>query len=968
MVNKNLYVILFALMPLSVMASNGISTSLYTGGMSYTIPVYTIEDPDFHLDITLRYNSEGFKPFQPSGCYGQGWTLVAGGCITRSVQGIADEQRIKYTTGMMAPDWQVGMLQAIKDGENPTKESVFDFTTPLYKPTCGIQYYQGDYIYYSNNPSASYCDWDRDYMSDIYTFSFYGKKGCFTINNTGKPIIISGDFVDIDFSNFRELSEDNNSHNSFYIPSDSSRITIRTTDGFYFEFGGSHNAMEYSTYVTKNNTVDQHVPVISAWYLTQIIAPNGRSLNFNYVNSFSSSVTSLHSFITDYDWTEQDNGNSSHIVYSLHKECLLQSITTSDSVPLSVSFHAHPEPVPMYENTDITYSVPHTMLDSVVVRYGNKVLRKAQLSYLKRSYNISQIYNSPDPDFNWRYLQQVSISGVGKYAMTYKYFDPYPDSVSTNPPMIIYHLHWYPDLYPQTDDAYKNTVDRFGFWKISAQQGMLENVSLPTGGKLSFTYEDHQYGEERRYRVVGTQDIELYSQSVPNQSIGGLRIKKIETFSNANSLVETQTFSYNKQGTSISSGIFNNIYEVFYPSNPNNGHQIANPNNYSLINSHIGYSYVEKETTIGADTYKTAYTFDTGRSSYSSVGNNLIHRSPTAIGTDSVELSSGSLTFDGWLVSPGKLLKTEQYNGNTLVKSVQFKYNGVSETPFGPLNFGTNSLGCLDTIVCLSKYSAHIARKLLVCPDVLEQITTNEYDSNGQIMTSSTDYIHDSKLRPKNIVTIDSRGVQHFTKYTYPDDIPGADVYSGTPTPLFVLINTNSIGTPVETLSGYTQSGTEYITNGTINLYENNTFTENDSVLYLPYLSKVLSLALSEPLNKANYNSLGISNNQVIFDPNYKLVCQYSFDRLYRLTSIKPFGEKETRYSWSGLYPASKTIGNQITTYTYLPYVGINSITDSRGITTYYTYDSAGRLVEEYQLIDGQKKVLNVYQYHIKTE
>ena len=77
MVNKNLYVILFALMPLSVMASNGISTSLYTGGMSYTIPVYTIEDPDFHLDITLRYNSEGFKPFQPSGCYGQGWTLVA---------------------------------------------------------------------------------------------------------------------------------------------------------------------------------------------------------------------------------------------------------------------------------------------------------------------------------------------------------------------------------------------------------------------------------------------------------------------------------------------------------------------------------------------------------------------------------------------------------------------------------------------------------------------------------------------------------------------------------------------------------------------------------------------------------------------------------------------------------------------------------------------------------------------------
>lgn len=168
-------VLLFVIVssPRLVQAKNGsINTNLFTGSLSYTIPLYTIEDPDFNVDIALRYHSDGFKPFQPSGCYGQDWTLIAGGSITRSVQGIADEHKIEYIGGMMSPDEQVGALAAIKDGETPIKEAVFDFSTPLYKNTCGIQYYQSDYIYSNNYPAKSYCEWDRDYMPDIYYFSF----------------------------------------------------------------------------------------------------------------------------------------------------------------------------------------------------------------------------------------------------------------------------------------------------------------------------------------------------------------------------------------------------------------------------------------------------------------------------------------------------------------------------------------------------------------------------------------------------------------------------------------------------------------------------------------------------------------------------------------------------------------------------------------------------------------------------
>lgn len=954
-------IFLLCLISLNAMASNGISTSLYTGGLSYSIPLYTLDDPDFHLDIALRYNSKGFKPFQPSGCYGQGWTLVAGGYVARTVQGIADEWIYSYDIPGGDAYTKYGFLRTsdlfgINEDPLPDKELVYDFNPSVYD-TCGIY-----------TPSiwrcCKFCK--VDYLPDIFYFNFCGHKGSFMIDNSEKPVILNGDFVHVDISETKTNA--NNECDTKNKPDHNSRITIKTTDGYTYIFGGTIESLEYSVYSKRNALVSQNTPTISAWHLTKIIAPNGRSITLNYSSGTTQNwywLNSLMSFITDYDWTEPDNGDTTHIVYSLHKECLLQSIITSDSTPLKIQFYAHQESAPMYENTDITYCTRHTQLDSIVVTYDNQVLRKAQMAYLKRSYIISQVFGSPEPDFNWRYLSQVNISGIGIYTLTYKYFDPYPpDTITTYPPMIVYHLHWYPNLSPRTDDDYKRTVDRFGFWTVSAMQGMLEEVSLPTGGKLNFTYEDHQYGEERRYRVAGNQDVELYSLSATNQTIGGVRIKKVETYSDANTLVETQTFSYNKQGTNLSSGIYYNTYEVFYPSNPNHGYPIAYPDNYGLMDSHIGYSYVEKTTTIGNDTYKTAYTFDTGRSSYSSVGNNLVHRNPAATGVDSVELRSGSLMFDGWLVAPGKLLKTEQYTGNALTKSVQYKYNGICETSFGPLSFGNNSLGCPDTIVCLSKYSAHIARKLLVCPNVLEQVVTSKYGTDGQPMVSTTDYTYDSKLRKKSVSSTDSRGIQHFTKYTYLDEFPS--VSSSVPHPFFFLYQTNRIGNPVETISGYIKNNTEYITTGTVNIYANNTYTSGDGMTFSPYLYQTLSLSLLQPIE--DYQPLGFSNGQVTYDSRYFVQFQYGFDRMHRLIFIKPFGEMETTYSWNGLYPATKTIGNQIWAYTYLPYVGINSITDPRGITSYFSYDAAGRIVEEYQLVDGQKQIINFYHYHIKTE
>ena len=53
----------------------------------------------------------------------------------------------------------------------------------------------------------------------------------------------------------------------------------------------------------------------------------------------------------------------------------------------------------------------------------------------------------------------------------------------------------------------------------------------------------------------------------------------------------------------------------------------------------------------------------------------------------------------------------------------------------------------------------------------------------------------------------------------------------------------------------------------------------------------------------------------------------------------------------------------QITYYSYNPLVGMASKTTPNGATTYYKYDTLGRLVE---VKDMHDKVVNQYQYHYK--
>jgi hypothetical protein len=75
-----------------------IPVSYYTGVPNIGVPIYTLTDGPVSLPISLSYHAGGMKVGEPVSWVGLGWSLQAGGMITRTVQGRADELADGYFT------------------------------------------------------------------------------------------------------------------------------------------------------------------------------------------------------------------------------------------------------------------------------------------------------------------------------------------------------------------------------------------------------------------------------------------------------------------------------------------------------------------------------------------------------------------------------------------------------------------------------------------------------------------------------------------------------------------------------------------------------------------------------------------------------------------------------------------------------------------------------------------------------
>lgn len=88
-----------------------------------------------------------------------------------------------------------------------------------------------------------------------------------------------------------------------------------------------------------------------------------------------------------------------------------------------------------------------------------------------------------------------------------------------------------------------------------------------------------------------------------------------------------------------------------------------------------------------------------------------------------------------------------------------------------------------------------------------------------------------------------------------------------------------------------------------------------------------------------------------------------SFENL--LSQVRDMNTESQKNAWKNFNISLRTnpliLKSLVTTYTYKPLVGMTSRTDSNGLTTYYEYDSTGRLI---CIKDNDSKILRHIEYH----
>lgn len=936
-----------------------VSVLPHSGQMQYNINLYHLQDPDFDFTVNLTYTSDGFRPLVYSGIVGQNWSLDVGGCVTREVIGLPDDG--KFYNGSIYED---GFFEYLRVHHN---ELAALHTDAEYEGFANL--YAGE----------------KDKSSDIYSFSVNGHSGRFMIGWDGQARCLSGDVVKVDLTNVATQQSNILSSNSLLSPltlPESSQITLTMLDGYKYIFGGTIDYLEYGyTYTQGERTyfTQDPLPVISAWHLAKVIAPNGREMCFHYqshrlnqysyiengvgahrlqplINSrlFNTVSTSFLTPNDDIDLTDNDIPGVWHIIaeQSISKNVILESATTSDNtfgIQLTyendsnyVFTHTHPY---LYFNMPVQLQVRQEkpFVETVRIYTGDYTLAEWNLDYQEMRLGERQTPR--------QYLKSCTTTGNIGYTFNYDFSNAETLSgVDT-----LSHM----DMY-----GYRNTSSHYKF-------GVLQQARDILGGRTNFEYERTEFDSIRIFYYNGQSVMLPYGATLMNS----VCITGIAVADHTGHICLRKEYDYG--------------LKVIVPPQENNmrGGPTGSTNSYSTGVLNIDYAHLRDTTphfpTMPYDLLGYIHTQPTGRNllEYTKVKEKIYKEDATSPvckeyyynstkdSTKSVDkVTNMSKIYSCISQAPRRALlaQVKQYDTDyQLIQSTNYTYTPVITDRF---------------TVNVTDFKCRIYHP----QGLLAQQLDSVHESNGTYTTRTT-YTYDAMSRLSREDTY--IGDEHyFASSVYGDAFFASDTVHSDPIVhgLWMLFLQNHIKEPVETITGFVRNNTEYVTSGIINFPKRYVFpqnggggpvTPNDSVIMRtggsqfsidPYAAPyaVMELHLAEPVQ--GFVPIYKQGGVLVADSRYDTVTHISYTGKQRVYAVWQTGQPVRQFTWDGrfLNVTAEEYGNQTVSYTWLPYVGMTSQTDARGITTWYRYNALGQLVEIYRKNGNKKEVLQVYEYH----
>lgn len=226
-----------------------------TGTVDISVPIYNLKGKRISIPIGIRYNSSGVKVDDKSGFVGLGWSLMAGGVISRSVRGLPDE----------TPSH--GFMYAGKDVPS---------SSTLYKQGTITAQAPQTYEYVGHISNGQY-----DYEPDAFSISSPSVSAEFVFDNSGSIQTSPAQDLQIEpiygsTNDFPTAIGGNRSENVI------NGWRVIDQNGLIYIFGGDLAYLDFTQYRGEG---PDDMPFISSWHLKEIIDPfSSEVATFSYAS------------------------------------------------------------------------------------------------------------------------------------------------------------------------------------------------------------------------------------------------------------------------------------------------------------------------------------------------------------------------------------------------------------------------------------------------------------------------------------------------------------------------------------------------------------------------------------------------------------------------------------------------------------------------------------------------------------
>ena len=970
-----------------------IPVNLFTGTPDISVPIYTVKSGSISFPIVLKYHPALVKPNEHPGWTGLGWNLQCGGSIYRTIKGFVDEED-QINFGAYYPNGRYT--------SGAEKVNVSDWDTSDRLRT-----------HFSISNGNLY-----DAQADEFSFNFLSYSGKFFYTSDGWKVV-SDQNIKIEVNGFISYLDIENEITSHYFSpnpqiSQQSRMfmgfTLTTEDGTKYIFGNT-NANDIDAIEFAANYTNQQGLWACAWQLKKIIDKNSNEITFSYHKNYPICKLSFFSTSTSYncyyDWSSYSGYTSNYINTAYHGGQLIIPVYLTDITALNqkVVFSTSISSELNYSELFLRYEFdndgnPNSDLDLTNPANGNRlklILNNIDNIKWERLNTITiQDFNlNPTKSFNFTYnnpsnkrlclysLEEKDVQAITgkKYIFQYNDINALPEYGGN------YTDHWgYFNNVNIDGHSYSNLTNDRNTNTTFVKKGLLTQINYPTGGYTTFDWEAHDYS-----KVVSTTRVSLDNAPTPSFA-GGCRISEIKSYASSTSNPIEKSYYYVKNFTNSASGLFssgtlNGLPQyTFNITNRPCTFDTQNTISYNInsVNSLVSYSFNSSGSPIG---YSEVIEKN-GDGSYTKF---LYTNFDTDINGNS-HFDDGSGVI-GWLTNGedryiqksekdlerGKIVRISKYNtSNQTVDDTRYYYR----TDPSRLNQYIKRCDLRNSFAC-EAYDAVIlaaAFKEYTYNYYIEKEERTRYDVNGQNpITSTENYIYNlhNHLATKNQTQSD--GSTQYIYYKYPYDFTTSPyslmVTKNIMTPLVEMTTTKGTCSEVIKTNYYNPSGSIYVpqtVQQTVGTSTNTRMTYNsydDKGNVTQYTgADGLVVTLIWAYNKTYPVAKIVSSIAITISDALRNAIN---NRAYCGTDVKSSVDADILFLSGELSTYITNDSYQVTLFTFKPLVGMTSqtqpngkTTSDSGTTTYYSYDTFGRLSE---VKDDDGKLLKRHKYRYAT-